>query len=68
MRYGTVRLGMVRQGKAGYSTREVLRMAKLLITTDIKREKGFLYFCGTSKEGYITVNSAAMARGRKKKT
>jgi hypothetical protein len=42
-------------------------MGNIILTTDIKREKGKLYFCGTDKEGNITVNEAVMARGRKKK-
>ena len=43
-------------------------MAKELLKTTIKREKGFLYFCGTDKKtGCITVNSAPMARGGKSK-
>jgi len=41
-------------------------MATLLLTTNIKREKGKLYFCGTDSFGNITVNEAVMARGRKK--
>ena len=41
-------------------------MAKVLLTTDIKREKGFLYFCGASKDGKLTINQAVMARGGKK--
>lgn len=42
-------------------------MSKQLIETDITREKGKLYFCGTSKSGKITVCEAIMARGGKKK-
>jgi hypothetical protein len=42
-------------------------MGKLLLKTTIKRETGMLYFCGTSKDGYITVNSAVMHRGGRKK-
>lgn len=42
-------------------------MAKVLLKTEIKRESGFLYFCSTSKDGFITVNSAVMARGGRKK-
>lgn len=42
-------------------------MAKLLLKTDIKRESGMLYFCSTSKDGFVTVNSAVMARGGRKK-
>ena len=40
---------------------------EIVLKTDIKRETGFLYFCGTSEDGYITVGKAEMARGRKKK-
>jgi hypothetical protein len=41
-------------------------MAKIiLLKTDIKRETGFLYFCSTSKDGFITVGRSEMARGRK---
>jgi len=36
--------------------------------TDIKRETGFLYYCGTDKAtGNITIGQAVMARGGKKK-
>ena len=42
-------------------------MAKLLMNTQIKRETGKLYFCGTNSQGFITVNEAIMARGGKKK-
>jgi len=42
-------------------------MGKVLIKTDIKREQGFLYYCGTDSKGNITVCSAVMARGGKKK-
>ena len=42
-------------------------MAEELAKTDIPREKGYLYFCGTDSDGNITVNRAEMARGRKKK-
>lgn len=41
---------------------------KLLLKTTIKREKQTLYYCGTSKDGFITVNSAPMNRGGRKKT
>ena len=39
---------------------------KELLKTDIRRESGKLYFCGTSKEGNIVVCSVEMSRGRKK--
>ena len=41
-------------------------MGKLLLKTSIKREQGKLYYCGTSNDGFVTVNTADMARGRKK--
>lgn len=41
-------------------------MAELIAKTDIKRESGFLYFCGTSKDGFLTINKAKMSRGGKK--
>ena len=40
---------------------------KILLKTNIKRETGKLYFCGTSEDGYIVVGESLMARGRKKK-
>ena len=41
---------------------------KLLLKTDIPREKGFLYYCSTSKEGNLTIYSVEMSRkGRKSK-
>jgi len=40
---------------------------EVLIETDIPREKGFLYFTGTTKDGNITLCRTKMARGRKKK-
>lgn len=46
---------------------EVENMAKeVLLKTDIKRDKGFLYYCGTDNNGNITVVKVPMARGRKK--
>lgn len=42
-------------------------MGTVIVTTDIPREKGFLYYTGTDKKGNITICKAAMARGRKKK-
>jgi len=43
-------------------------MGKTLLTTDIKRESGMLYYCGTDKKtGCITVCCAKMARGDRKK-
>ena len=43
-------------------------MSKILLKTEIVREKGLLYFCSTSKDGYITVCSSIMNRGGRKKT
>lgn len=43
-------------------------MGKVLLTTNIKRETLTLYYCSTSKDGCITVCSAPMARGGKKKS
>lgn len=41
---------------------------KTLLKTNIKRENGKLYYCGTDNNGYITVCEAKMARkGRSKK-
>jgi len=42
-------------------------MGKVLLTTELKREAGKLYYCGTDVKGFITVNSAVMARGKKGK-
>ena len=40
---------------------------KIILTTDIKREKGYLYFCSTdTKTGNLTIGKTAMARGKKK--
>jgi hypothetical protein len=42
-------------------------MGKIILKTEIKRESGKLYYCGTDSNGNITINEAEMARGRKKK-
>jgi len=43
-------------------------MGEIILKPDIKRETGYLYYCGTDKEtGNITVCKAKMARGGKKK-
>lgn len=42
-------------------------MGKVILKTDIKRESGMLYYCATDDKGNITVNSAVMSRGGKKK-
>jgi len=41
-------------------------MNKELLITKIKRDKTKLFYCGTSKDGFITVCEAEQARGRKK--
>jgi hypothetical protein len=38
-------------------------MSKIIANTEIKREQGKLYFCGTDANGNITINEAVMARG-----
>jgi len=40
---------------------------KAILRTDIKREKGKLYYCGTDDKGCIVVCEAVMNRGRKPK-
>jgi len=40
---------------------------KVILKTDIPREKGFLYYCSSDDNGNITVCKAEMSRGRKKK-
>ena len=42
-------------------------MGKVILKTDIKREKGFLYYCSSDDDGNITVCKAEMSRGKKKK-
>lgn len=42
-------------------------MGKVIAKTDIKREKNMLYYCGTSEDGCITVCSAVMQHGGRKK-
>jgi hypothetical protein len=42
-------------------------MGKEILSTNIKRESGKLYYCGTDKRGCIVVCEAKMARGGKKK-
>ena len=42
---------------------------KILLVTEIKREAGFLYYCGTDeKTGNLTIGRSEMARGKKKST
>jgi len=43
-------------------------MGKVILKTEIKREQGKLYYCGTDSNGNVTVCEAIMARGRKKKS
>jgi hypothetical protein len=42
-------------------------MGRKILETEIPRESGKLYYCGTNKDGNITVCETKMARGRKKK-
>ena len=43
-------------------------MGKVILKTEIKREQGKLYYCGTDKKtGNLTVCEAKMARGGRKK-
>lgn len=42
-------------------------MSKILMTTNLKRESGKLYFCGTDSNGNLTVCEAIMRRGGRKK-
>jgi hypothetical protein len=43
-------------------------MAEIILKTNIPREQGFLYFCGTDdKTGNIIVCKTKMARGGKAK-
>ncbi len=37
-------------------------MKEVILKTDIKREKGFLYFTGTDDEGNLTLCKAPMAQ------
>ena len=41
-------------------------MGKVIAKTDIKREKGKLYYTGTDENGFITICETLMARGKKK--
>lgn len=42
-------------------------MGKVILETSIPREKNMLYYCGTDKKGNITICSAEMVRGKRKK-
>ena len=39
---------------------------KVILKTEIPREKGKLYFCGTDNKGNLTVCEVEMSRGKKK--
>jgi hypothetical protein len=42
-------------------------MAKeTILITEIPREKGYLYFCGTDEKGNLTIGKSEMARGKSK--
>jgi len=42
-------------------------MGEIIATTQIPREAGWLYYCGTDKNGNITVCKAKMAHSGKSK-
>jgi hypothetical protein len=42
-------------------------MGKVILTTNIPREKNKLYYTATDKSGNLTVCEAVMQHGRKKK-
>ena len=42
-------------------------MGEEIAKTKIKREKGWLYYCGTDDEGNITLCKAKMGRGNNTK-
>lgn len=41
-------------------------MGKVILKTEIPRESGFLYYCGTDELGNVTLCKAVMARGGRK--
>jgi hypothetical protein len=41
-------------------------MSKTILKTQIKREAGKLYFCGTTEDGFLTIGETLMMRGKKK--
>ena len=41
-------------------------MSEIILKTDIPRESGYLYFCGTSKDGKIVIGKSKMNRGGRK--
>jgi len=43
-------------------------MSEIILKTDIPREKGYLYFCGTGKDGNLLVCKAVMARNGRGKS
>ncbi len=43
------------------------KMKEIISKTKIKREKGFLYYTGTDKDGNLTICRTKMARGGKGK-
>lgn len=47
--------------------RKIDKMGQILLKTTIVRETGKLYYCSTSKDGFITVCSSIMNRGGRKK-
>lgn len=42
-------------------------MGKIILKTNLKREKGMLYYCGTDENGNLTLCEAPMARKGKSK-
>lgn len=40
-------------------------MSEVILKTSIKREKGFLYFCGTDDKGNLTIGKSKMGRKQK---
>jgi hypothetical protein len=42
-------------------------MGKPILRTNIKRQNGMLYYCGTDNDGNILVCEAIMSRGGKSK-
>ena len=42
-------------------------MGEQIANTDIKREVGYLYYCGTDENGNLTVCKAKIERGGRKK-
>lgn len=42
-------------------------MSEIILTTEIPREKGYIYFCGTTADGKLTMNKAKAGRVAKEK-